>query len=72
MRKILVLAALLIAAAGFLIFTAPGHLVLSVSGVVERDCADARLLYRLGFNVPQCTCGNCSAPAAAEPPQRPQ
>jgi hypothetical protein len=70
MRKILVLIVLLIAAAGFLIFTAPGNRVLSAFGVtMPTDCMKAQWLDRLGYHVPQCTCGNCSAPFTPQPTQ---
>jgi len=61
-RRLLGLIALIIAAAALLMFTAPGLRVLEVFGVRAPECTQARLLNTLGFDVPQCTCGNCSLP----------
>jgi hypothetical protein len=64
MRKVLGLVVLIIAGAAVLIFTEPGHRVLSAFGVPMTECTEARLLWTLGFHVPQCACGKCSP----EPP----
>jgi hypothetical protein len=71
MRKGLAAVALIIAAAAILMFTAPGHRVLSAFGMPVPECTEARLLWTLGFYVPQCTCGNCSpaiTPVQPAPP----
>ena len=68
MRKGLVAVALIIAAAAILMFTSPGHRVLSAFGMPLPECTEARLLSMLGFHVPQCTCGNCSPGITPEPP----
>ncbi len=60
MRKGLVVGALAIAAAAILMFSEPGHHVLSAFGMPTPECTEAHLLWMLGFHVPQCTCGNCS------------
>ena len=60
MRKGLVVVALTIAAAAILMFSEPGHRVLSAFGMPAPECTEARLLGMLGFHLPQCTCGNCS------------
>jgi hypothetical protein len=62
MGKFLGVVALIIAGVAILIFTEPGHRVLSAFGMEVTDCTEARLLWTLGFHVPQCQCGNCSAP----------
>jgi hypothetical protein len=62
MRKFLSVAVLTIAGAAILIFTEPGHRALSAFGLSVTDCSEARLLWMVGFHVPQCQCGNCSAP----------
>jgi hypothetical protein len=68
MRKALGFVVLIITATAILIFTESGHHVLSAFGVPMTECTEARLLWTLGFQVPQCTCGNCSP----EPPTRPE
>jgi hypothetical protein len=68
MRKILAVVALLIAAAVFLVSTAPGNQVLSAFGVAAPDCIQARWLAAVGFQVPQCQCGTCSSPIPPPPP----
>lgn len=71
MRKFFAVVALIIAGAAILIFTEPGHRVLSAFGMPVPECTEARLLWMLGFNVPQCICGNCSPVTAPEPPRQP-
>jgi hypothetical protein len=70
MRKFLGVVAVIIAAAAILIFTEPGHRVLSAFGMEVTECTEARWLWMLGFHVPQCQCGNCSAPMP--PPSQPK
>ena len=66
---LLALAVLIVAAAGVLVFTAPGQGVLRAFGVPAPDCMAARWLDTVGYHVPQCTCGNCSSPPPMpEPP----
>jgi small neutral amino acid transporter SnatA (MarC family) len=65
MRKRIALIVLIIAAAVFLIFTEPGERILAAFGVRASDCIKGDVLNTLGFHVPQCTCGDGSAP----PPQ---
>jgi hypothetical protein len=62
MRKFFGVVALIVAGAAILIFTEPGHRVLSAFGISVTECSEARWLGMLGFRVPQCQCGNCSAP----------
>jgi hypothetical protein len=62
MRIFLLAAALIIAAAAFLVFTVPGQDVLRAFGVSAPDCIQARVLNTIGYHVPQCTCDNCSLP----------
>jgi len=71
MRKFPVLGLLLIAAAAILLLSRPGREVLSLFGVEVTECDEARWLDRLGFHVPQCTCGNCSLPFPPAPPTSP-
>jgi hypothetical protein len=71
MRKFLVLGAVLIAAAAVLLLTRHGREVLGLFGVEVTECDEARWLDMLGFDVPQCTCGNCSLPFAPQPPMPP-
>jgi hypothetical protein len=68
MRKLLTFAVLVVAAAGLLVFTEPGLGLLRTFGVPAPECLSARWLDRLGYHVPQCVCGNCTAPPIPAPP----
>ena len=72
MRMLLALAVLIVAAAGVLVFTAPGQGVLRAFGVPAPDCMAARWLNTVGYHVPQCTCGNCSSPSPMPVPPGPR
>ena len=50
MRMLLALAALVVVAAGLLVFTEPGQGVLRRFGVPAPDCMAARWLYALGYH----------------------
>jgi hypothetical protein len=67
MRKGLIVVVLMTAAAAILVFSEPGHRVLSAFGMRTPECTEAHLFWVLGFHVPQCTCGNCSAAVAVRP-----
>jgi hypothetical protein len=62
MRKRIALIVLIIAAAVFLIFTEPRERILAALGVRAADCIKGDVLNTLGLHLPQCTCGDCSAP----------
>jgi hypothetical protein len=62
MRNLLGLGALAIVMVALLLFTDPGRRALTAFGIANPECTESRLLNELGFTVPQCTCGNCSAP----------
>ena len=68
MRKLLVLAVLIAAAAALLFLTQPGQSVLRVFGVDVTECMQAHWLNMLGYHEPECTCGNCSSPPLPDHP----
>jgi hypothetical protein len=68
MRKLLVLAVLIVGAAALLLLTQPGQRVLRIFGVSMTECTQAHWLNALGYHVPECTCGSCSSPPLPERP----
>jgi hypothetical protein len=73
MRNFITFILLLAALALLVVLPVPGVRILRMIGFDPPDCVHARMLARLGFDVVQCTCGNCSAPMPLPPPPvRPQ
>jgi hypothetical protein len=65
-KRKLTFAALIIAAVVVLLFIMP-IFGLRLTDLLS-ECGRARFEATIGFNVPLCTCGNCSEPMPLPPP----